>query len=128
MPRHQATSAAEFRGFREDGTVLAAKKQLENQILGDRPVSVLRTNTARDIRRMYEAGVAAGNGTQEERALYKEMADKWDENDRNNQQELLRFSSVAKYSYTATNCHNVQMTEPELVLDEIKCVLDHVLD
>ena len=62
-PRMAAIEAAEMKGYFTDAPGLVAKKQLENQILGNRPVSVLAANITMDIQNEYEAGVAAGNGT-----------------------------------------------------------------
>lgn len=73
------------------------------------------------------AGVARGNGAEEERALYRELMDRWAREDIENQKELLRLSRVARYAFAAEHCHNVQMTAPELVVDEIRLVLDRVV-
>jgi hypothetical protein len=75
---------------------LAAKKQFERQFLGDRAVSVIRANTPRDSQRMYDAGVKAGNGTEEERRLFREYLEKWDERDYAQQEEILRLSSFGR--------------------------------
>jgi hypothetical protein len=126
-PRHQITEAAESRGYRGDSPVLAAKKQFEIQPLGDHPISVIRANTPRDFQLMYDAGVAAGNGTEEERALYREYLSNWDEKDRRWQGEILRLSNFGKLVRAAHSGHNVQMVDPELVAEEIKWVWDHVV-
>lgn len=125
-PRARRTQAAELKGYSKDRPALASKKQVENQILGDRPVSVLATNTTMDVRAEYEAGVAAENGTEEERAQHRALIDKFAVQDPEDQKEQLKLSSVGRYTFTETNGHNVQMTEPQLVVDEIKWVLDHI--
>jgi hypothetical protein len=99
---------------------LAAKKQLENQILGNRPVSVLAANNAMDIRDIYEAGIAAGNGTEEERGRYRASVDGFTVEDISNMKEQLKLSTLGTYTFTESDGHNVQMTEPQLVVDEIK--------
>ncbi|KAJ3111429.1 hypothetical protein HK100_002691 [Physocladia obscura] len=121
-PRHQRTEGAEGNGAKEGPVSIIEKKQLERQILGNHPVSVLRANTPKDIKNMMEAGIAAGNGTEEDIKQYKELVDKWGLSDHEGQSRLLGLSSLARYSYTAENCHNVQMTDPELVVDEIKWI------
>jgi hypothetical protein len=64
-PSHEAASKAEFRGWQKDVAVLAAKKQFEKRPLEDYPVSVLRADSRMEWQRMYDAGVARGNGTEE---------------------------------------------------------------
>jgi len=125
-PRRARTEAAEAKGYRGDFSPLAAKKQFESQALGNRPVSVIQANTPQDFRRMYDAGVAAGNGTDDDRALCREWLDHADENDHIWQKEILRLSSVNRYTRTSTSGHNVQMVEPDLIADEIRWVWDHV--
>ena len=44
---------------------LGKKKQIENQILGKKPISVIKGNSAREYQQVYNASVAAGNGTEE---------------------------------------------------------------
>jgi pimeloyl-ACP methyl ester carboxylesterase len=124
-PRHQTTEAAESRGYQQDRGVLAAKKQFERRVLGDRAVSVIRGNTLRDFQRMYDAGVKAGNGTEEERRLFREYLEKWDERDHAHQEEILRLSSFGRL-VRSTGGHNVQMEEPELAAKEIRWVWDYV--
>jgi pimeloyl-ACP methyl ester carboxylesterase len=125
-PKTTAISAAELKGFFKDAPVLAAKKQLENQILGNRPVSVLAANNAMDIRDIYEAGIAAENGTEEERVRYRALVDGLTVEDISNMKEQLKLSKLGTYTFTESNGHNVQITEPQVVVDEIKWVLNHV--
>jgi hypothetical protein len=91
-PKTTATSAAELKGFFKDAPVLAAKKQLENQILGNRPISVLAANNAMDIRDIHEAGIAAGNGTEEERVRYRALVDGFTVEDISNILQQLKLS------------------------------------
>jgi pimeloyl-ACP methyl ester carboxylesterase len=49
-PRRIAIEAAELKGYFKDRPELVAKKQLENQILGSRPVSVLAANNSMDCK------------------------------------------------------------------------------
>jgi len=125
-PRHQVTEAAESRGWQGDRAVLAAKKQFERQVFGDRAISVIRGNTPRDFQRMYDAGVVAGNGTEEERKLFREYLETHGEKDHAWQQEILRLSSFGRFVRAHTSGHNVQLVEPELVAEEIRWVWDHV--
>jgi len=127
-PGHQATEAAEMKGYKGDPLVLAAKRHFEKQPLGNHPVSVIRANTARDFQRLHDAGVAAGNGSEEDRALYRELMARWDKKDHASAEGILRLSSLGRYQYTSENGHNIQLTDPELIVEEIKWVLDNLVE
>jgi pimeloyl-ACP methyl ester carboxylesterase len=124
--REHATIAAEQKGFPDALPILAAKKHLEKQILGDRPVSVIRANTPRDFQRMYDAGVELGNGTKEERKLSQEFLIQFEALDQRNQEDTLSLSKVT-HCVRATSGHNVQMVQPDLIAEEVKWVLDRVV-
>lgn len=125
--RTAVVEAAELKASWGDKPVLMAKKQGENQVLGNRPVSVLAANNAMDLQTRFDAGVAAGNGTEKERAQYRVLIDRMSKEDIDHQKEQLKLSSVGRYTFTETNGHNVQMTDPQLIVDEIRWVLDHVV-
>jgi pimeloyl-ACP methyl ester carboxylesterase len=125
--RTSVVGAAELKASYEDKPVLMAKKQCENQVLGNKPVSVIAANSAMDLQIRYDAGVAAGNGTEEERAQYRALIDRMAKEDIDHQKEQLRLSSVGRYTFTETNGHNMQMTDPQVIVNEIKWVLDHVV-
>lgn len=120
--RHQATEAAESRGYKMDPPVLAAKMQFEKQVLGDRPISVVRGNATRDLKRMYDAGVTRGNGTEEERRLFREYLGRAGGKDKLWQEEILKLSKVGRLVRAENSGHNIQMQEPEVVAKEVKWV------
>ncbi|KAH6678725.1 Alpha/Beta hydrolase protein [Halenospora varia] len=124
---HDKVEESEARGFQADLPVLAAKKQFEEQALGHRPVSVVRGNSPRDFQMMYDAGVAAGNGTEEERRLAKEYFCSWDPKDHRWQEETLRLSTFGRMVRVGTSGHNVQMVEPEVIAKEIRWVCEQVI-
>jgi pimeloyl-ACP methyl ester carboxylesterase len=125
-PRQQATQAAEEQGYRGDSPVLAAKKHFEKQVLGNRPISVIRGNAPGDMQKLYEAGVAAGNGSEEDRSRFRDWIAGYLVEDVKNQEEILTLSTVTHY-VTAHCGHNVQMVLPELIADEVQWVLDRVV-
>lgn len=124
--RTKVTYAAELKGCFKYALVLAAKKQLENRILANHPVSVLAANIAMNLQCLYDAGVATGNGTEEERAQYRSLVDRFAGEDIINQKRHLELSGNGRYIFTTNNTHNVQMTGPKVVMDGIKWVLDHL--
>jgi hypothetical protein len=81
------------------------KKHFEKKILGNLPISVIRTNTPRDFQRLYDAGVTLGNGTEEEREKSREFPVSFAMDDQKNQQEILTLPTVNHY-VRATRGHN----------------------
>lgn len=124
-PRLQATAAAEQKGYPDGAPVLAAKQHFEQKILGDRPISVIRAETPRDFQRLYDAGVAAGNGSEEDRENFRNFLIPFTKDDQINQEEILTLSTVSHY-VRATSGHNVQMVQADLIAEEIRWVLDRV--
>lgn len=126
LPSHEAASKAEYRGWQKDAAVLAAKKQFEKRPLGDHPVSVLRADSTMEWQRMYDAGVAKGNGTEEERACYRDLISDWDEQDIPVHEDMLKLSSFGRFKTVEKSGHCIHMVNPEAVAAEVKWVLDHL--
>jgi hypothetical protein len=108
-PREPDTRAAEQKGYPGDPPVLAVKKHFEKEILGNRPISVIRADALRDFQRLYDAGVTLGNGTEEEREKSREFLVSFAVDDQKNQEEILTLSTISCY-VRATSGHNVQVT------------------
>jgi hypothetical protein len=120
LPRHEATSMAELRVWKNDGVVLAAKKQFEKKPLGNRPVSVLRADSKMEWQRMYDAGVKKGNGNEEERERYRKLIASLDERDIPVHKEILKLSSVGKFRTVDRSGQCIHMVDPEAVAGEVK--------
>ncbi|CRL21407.1 Alpha/beta hydrolase fold-1 [Penicillium camemberti] len=67
-----------------------------------------------------------GLGTEAERAVFRHYLERWDVSEEIFQRELLNLSSNARFSTTTQSGHNIQITEPERVADEIHWVLQRV--
>lgn len=94
--------------------------------LGNRPVSVIHANTARDFQRIYDAGVEAGNESEVDRAQFREIIEFWKSTSLLRAKEVLSISSVHRLRNTLNSGHNVQLLEPDLIVEEIKWVLSHL--
>ncbi|KUJ20821.1 alpha/beta-hydrolase [Mollisia scopiformis] len=125
-PQLQKTVVAEQRGFRSDSAPLASKHQIERQVLGSHPVSVITCNSARDMQRMYESGVAAGKGTEAEREQFRNMLVDHNQRQTDWQQDLLRLSCNSRFIRVDNSGHNVQLVQPAVVAREIRWVWDSV--
>jgi pimeloyl-ACP methyl ester carboxylesterase len=120
------TSRAEEAGAKGDPPVLAAKKQLQNQVLGNRPVSVIHANTARDFQRLYEAGINAGNGSESDRQEFRDIVEFWKETSTMRAKEIMGLSGVHNFRDATDSGHNIQLLDPELIVDELKWVYSHL--
>lgn len=127
--KHARVVAAEMAGYRGSGPVLAEKKQLRAKppLLGERPISVLKGLTEKDFGKVYEAGIKAGNGTEEERAMFREafktygaLTEAW-------QRATMSLSNNSRWRIAEKSGHNVQFTEPEVIVEELQWVLDHLV-
>ncbi|MCJ1407246.1 hypothetical protein MMC19_001317 [Ptychographa xylographoides] len=103
---------------------LAAHKQYENQVLGDKPVSVVKGNSYKDIQMIYDAAVAKGNGTEEQRKQMMQMIESMEEVEVKLQKDQLRLSSTGRLVVAKESGHNVQVTEPEVVVGEVKWIYE----
>jgi poly(3-hydroxybutyrate) depolymerase len=108
--------------------MLAAKKQFEKQAMGNIPLSVIRCNGKSDYQKIYDAGVQAGNGTQEERNAFRDLLTRWDEVDGDLKEEQLRLSSNTHYVYLPDCGHNIQLIRPDVVAEEVKWILANLVE
>lgn len=126
--KHARQAVRELPYLQVSRAVLAEKQQLlpGRNLLQGKPVSVLRGNSKRDHELLYEAGVARGGGTEPQRAKFREYLARWEQSEYAFQRELLNLSSTARMSTTTRSGHNIQITEPERVADEIRWVLQMI--
>lgn len=103
---------------------LKEKRQLDLQALRDWPLSVIQGHREWDFRKLYEAGVAKGNGTREQQLAVKEALDRMEELDKKLTKDQMRLSSRSRYIVAESSGHEVQATQPELVAEETKWVLE----
>ncbi|KAJ5664237.1 alpha/beta hydrolase fold protein [Penicillium longicatenatum] len=105
---------------------LAEKKQLHNQAMGSKPVSVIRCNGARDYERIYQRGVEMGYGSVQQQKEFRELLDRWPGIDRDLQEDQLRLSSTTRLVHLSDCGHNVHLVQPELVAEEIHWVIEQL--
>lgn len=104
---------------------LGDKGQFQNRAMRDRPVSVIRCGI-RDFERIYEAGIEAGNGTTEQRQAFRRLLDRLPLIDQDAKEEQLQLSSNTHLVYLPECGHNVHLTRPDVVAEEIRWVLGRV--
>ncbi|KAK7751096.1 hypothetical protein SLS62_006925 [Diatrype stigma] len=104
------------------------KKELSKKqpLLGDKPVYVIGGVRSRDWSGLYQAGVAKGNGTEEQRSYVEELIRGVDEKNQRLQKEFLKVSTKSELVFATKSGHFVQLTEPEVVVGGVKWVLDNL--
>lgn len=106
---------------------LRKKKLSEKQpLVGDNPVYVIVGTRSRDWNGLYKAGVAQGNGTEEERSYVRELIKTVDEKNEGVMKEFLKLSSKSELVLATESGHFVQMTQPDIVVNGVKWVLDNL--
>ncbi|KGO38148.1 hypothetical protein PEX1_050260 [Penicillium expansum] len=127
-PHHERQAVRELPQLQISRGVLAKKEQLRpgRDLLQGKPLSVLRGNSLRDMERLYQRGVEQGLGTDAQRATFRDIIANTDHNEEDLQRELLNLSTNARFSTTSQSGHNIQLTEPELIADEIRWVLQRI--
>ncbi|KAH8662632.1 Alpha/Beta hydrolase protein [Xylariales sp. PMI_506] len=125
-PHNEATAEREMSHMRRSGQDLEDKQQFEKQALGSRIVVVIKGNATRDIKLLTEAGITAGNGTMEERKAVLEYLETSESVREGHQREQLSLSSRCRYVTTGNSGHNVQLSEPEVIITEIERALQEL--
>ncbi|EPE32438.1 alpha/beta-Hydrolase [Glarea lozoyensis ATCC 20868] len=108
------------------GTLLKKELAKKQPLLGDAPVFVTGGMRSRDWNGLYAAGVAKGNGTEEQRRYAREMIDGADEKHMGLIREHLKLSTRGKLVWAYESGHFVQLTQPELVVEGVEWVLDEL--
>jgi pimeloyl-ACP methyl ester carboxylesterase len=106
--------------------ILRRKELSKRRLLGDRPVYVIVGRRSRDWSGLYEAGVARGNGTEEQRRHVRELIEGVDAKTEGLMREFLKLSRKSELVFASRSGHFVQMTEPEIVVDGVKWVVDNL--
>jgi pimeloyl-ACP methyl ester carboxylesterase len=102
------------------------KKELSKQqpLVGDKPVYVIVGTRSRDWKGLYKAGVAKGNGTEEQRSHVRELIKTIDQKNESVMMEFRKLSTKSELVFATESGHFIQMTQPELVVNGVKWILD----
>ena len=121
MNRGDATGG-ELENYKYGCALLAEKKQFERQVLVKRLVSVVKGDNAADMRLLLNAGVAKGNVLLKQRKVVEgRLADPDPEIEL--QRAQLGLSRRGRLVFAGKSGHDVQLTQPELVAEEVKWIL-----
>ena len=121
-PHHIAAADRERIEYPPSLPTLAKKNimKMDPPLLGDRPLCVVIGRSGRDYQRLYDAGIARGNGTQEQRRRMRELIATWSANEEALQREQLIYSTNSKVMIAAESGHRIELTQPEVIADAVK--------
>ncbi|ESZ91373.1 alpha/beta hydrolase [Sclerotinia borealis F-4128] len=102
------------------------KKELgmRQPLLEGKPVHVIGGMRSRDWSGLYRAGVERGNGSEEQRRCVRQLIETADKKSTGLMKEFLKLSTKGKLVFARESGHFVQLTEPEMVVDGVKWVLN----
>ncbi|CAI7609076.1 unnamed protein product [Penicillium pancosmium] len=126
--KHQRTAKREMEHYIDSCVGLSAKFQFNRDppLLNRYPLSVLNGHPELDLRKAFEAGVLAGNGTPEQRRQFSEKLAAYPVLNEKLQRENLGLSRNHRFVDVDGNGHFIHITAPEAVVEEVKWVLQNV--
>ncbi|TGO26009.1 hypothetical protein BPAE_0068g00430 [Botrytis paeoniae] len=107
-------------------TLLKKELRKKQPLLGDKPVYVIGGLRSRDWSGLYKAGVERGNGTEEQRSYVRNLIKIADEKSEGLMKEHLKLSTRGKLVFADKSGHFILVTQPNMVVDGVKCVLDEL--
>ena len=127
----QDEKACEDFGTEENGIALmhssaqrlASKKQLEERVLGDMPLSVILGDAPKGMWAVVRAAEESQIGTPEQRHEVRVWAERFEKVAEPLQREQMKLSRNASWVKAERSGHHVQLQEPELVADEIEKIM-----
>lgn len=124
--RFSEAEKAEYERIPESLKIMTSKKQMEDKVLNDCPVSVIRGYRELDWQKIYEAGLKAGNGTVEQRDTMREFLHGITDTYEIHQGKLLELSRNSRMVRAKDSGHQVNQERPDVVANEIEWVLKNL--
>lgn len=95
------------------------------ELVFDCVVTVIHGWNGKALRKLYDAAVEKGYGTKEEQVEFAKFLDSFDEKDLELQLGVGSFARVVRSVPADNSGHEVQMTDPEVIVDEVRWILEH---
>lgn len=108
----------EYEGSFED-----LKKKIGPPVL-KYPISIVKGQNGRALKKLYTAVIEGGYGTGEDRQKHEEFLRTFDEKDFELQSELRKLSSNSRLVVAENSGHDVQLTDPEVIVEEVRWILE----
>ncbi|KAF2716978.1 alpha/beta-hydrolase [Polychaeton citri CBS 116435] len=104
------------------------REQYKKQILGHRPLAVIRANSLRRKWDEYQAAFELARTDEQRDQLepQRQMLETWDRQDEMLKKRQLGLSRNSRYVYLPDCGHHVIREKPELVLKEVRWVMDQI--
>jgi hypothetical protein len=103
------------------------ERQYRNQILGNKPLVVIRGNTLIGKWKQYEEALVAAEGKASPNlAAQKQLLDAADKEDERLKKAQLALSRCHRYVHIPDCGHDVIQQRPEAVVKEVAWVMDHL--
>lgn len=127
-PEYQAQSQLEFAGLFGSYAPFLEAKVLSHSppLLSGVPICLVHAYTDEAFQTTFDWGVAAGRGTEDERALIKEKFATWEERCLANQKQLLKLTEEENRKLIMCKehtPHNVMMFDTASIMDGMRWVL-----
>ncbi|KAF8853634.1 hypothetical protein BDZ45DRAFT_806486 [Acephala macrosclerotiorum] len=101
----------------------ATKNQIRNKVFGIRRLFIIKADHVRDYQTILEAGIKAGNGTEEEREKLRTFCDGIDKMWKKNQRKLIDLCE-GSWRFKGVACgHQVHIEMPGVVVEGAEWVL-----
>ncbi|KAF7875071.1 hypothetical protein EAF04_002243 [Stromatinia cepivora] len=128
-PKHILASDRERIEYPPSLPNLAKKNimRMDPPLLGNNPLCIVIGRSGRDYKRLYEAGVEKGNGTEWQRRAMRKLVEMWNENEEALQREQSVYSTNSKVMIASESAHRIELTQPEVIADAAKRVLEEYM-
>jgi len=120
----QAVCGQEAEFYFSSCDALAEHKQFERKVLGEWPVSVIKGDNEKETRKLFDEAVRQGKGTEKERNTFLAfVSEEGEANELKMMERQLELSDLGRVVRARKSGHNVHLTEPELITEEVRWVL-----
>lgn len=106
--------------------LLAQEHQFEKQIMGTAPLTVLKFHATHDIQVQYDASVANGDGTEEERRIVRDYIERFGLYHDQIQRAQCRLSKNTEFRYYGDIGHDLPIRRPGIVVEEVRKLLERI--
>ena len=124
--KHEKAVEEECMLYEQSCDEIGEKKQyeIEDGILGEGTVSaVTGNNEGNDVKFLYEEALKEGHWSEQSLAIVKQMLG-MSNVELELQQDQLKLSRTRRLVHAPRSGHDVQLTDPEIIVEEVKWILE----
>jgi hypothetical protein len=105
---------------------LSLHRQLDFQVLGHRPLTVVQCNTVRDFQMLYDEGVRLGDGSEEEREAARGFIERWGALHGQIARAQRGLGKDVLFRYFGEWGHDLPVRRPGVVVEEVRGLLSRM--